>query len=194
MYILNEFDTRKRKDTEEESTKFTLLMQASLVGMAQFVFVVEKLIDSVYDLRTFTYGTGFLGISGNKGAVGCSFCLFDTPVAFINCHFAAAYLHRTSKGGETDLTTILSEARFDKDSYTSGIFHTLVDMVSGDNLVRSLGVRNIGEGEGKDASVEHNKESHEHNLNQHAWSRIDNVASGVPLESALGAQDKEQRV
>lgn len=108
--ILNEADP---------SRKYKLLASESLVGMAQFVFITEELYDEAFDVRTLTYGCGFMGISGNKGAVGTSFTLFDAPLAFINCHLAAGTGEENREKRRHDLQTILEYARFELKSTVS---------------------------------------------------------------------------
>ena len=62
---------------------------SNLVGMSLFVFAAADIVHSgakISDIRTFTYGCGFMNVSGNKGAVGVSLTVGDSPLVFINSH------------------------------------------------------------------------------------------------------------
>ena len=93
--------------------KYRMLSSASLVGLAQYVFITESMAEHAFDVRKFVYGCGFMGIGGNKGAVGIAFTLFDAPLVFINCHLSAGDSADDRERRCQDLSAILENARFD---------------------------------------------------------------------------------
>lgn len=77
------------KMMEPPCVQYVLLSETNLVGMGLYVFARSTIINEVSDIRWSRMGVGFLGVMGNKGAVGVSFVLFDTPLCFICSHFSA---------------------------------------------------------------------------------------------------------
>lgn len=105
-------------NSDDTCTQYKMVASESLVGLAQFVYVTEALFEQVYDVRTTRLGCGFLGVSGNKGAIGISFTLYDAPLVFMNCHLAAGEGKENNEKRQQDLRAILGEARFEKNPLT----------------------------------------------------------------------------
>jgi len=80
----------------------------NLVGISMCVFVAEKISSQVRDVRSFAAGVGFLGIGGNKGAVGISMTIFDTPVVFVTSHLSSGRENLTRRNA--DYQAILDKA------------------------------------------------------------------------------------
>lgn len=67
-------------------TCFPLLIH---LGILLFVYIRAPLMSKCTSISRSSVPTGFMGIAGNKGGVGISFCFFETSICFINCHFAS---------------------------------------------------------------------------------------------------------
>lgn len=57
-----------------------------MVGCYIGLFVKQKFLSRITDLKTTKIKTGIYGSSGNKGAVIIRFNLDDTSVLLMNCH------------------------------------------------------------------------------------------------------------
>ena len=66
------------------------------------------------DVRILSYGCGFLGWGGNKGAVGISFSVGDTPLAFIGSHLASGEGETDVIQRNADYSKIVLNAKFSK--------------------------------------------------------------------------------
>ena len=60
-----------------------------LVGLSMVVFVKEKHLSAVSDVRVDDVGVGIMGVGGNKGAVLVKMKIYKTVFCFINSHLAA---------------------------------------------------------------------------------------------------------
>ena len=58
----------------------------SMVGCFIGLFVKQKMLSRIRDLKTTKIKSGFGGSAGNKGAVIVRFKLDDTNVMLLNCH------------------------------------------------------------------------------------------------------------
>jgi inositol polyphosphate 5-phosphatase INPP5B/F len=67
-----------------------------MVGLCLFIFVKEKLLNQVRDIRSAQLGVGIMGIMGNKGGVCIRLSLYDSSICFICAHLAA---HRENVAG-----------------------------------------------------------------------------------------------
>ena len=47
------------------------------------------MLDQISDVEAHHVTTGLLGLIGNKGAIGISFCIGETTLLFLNCHQTA---------------------------------------------------------------------------------------------------------
>ncbi len=73
----------QQKDPQE---RYVWVVAKSMVGCYIGLFVKQKLLSRITDLRTTKIKTGLGGSSGNKGAVIVRFNLDDTSILLMNCH------------------------------------------------------------------------------------------------------------
>lgn len=123
---------------DDEAIQYKVVASVSLVGLAQFVFVTEQLFKEVYDVRTTSYGCGFLGISGNKGAIGTSITIYDAPLVFMNCHLAAGVGKEMREKREQDLRAILGGASFDANTLPTDAGGGHSSMTTSDSIWNSV--------------------------------------------------------
>ena len=57
------------------------------------IWASQSIQSAISDVFQSHEGTGVLNICGNKGAIGSTFKLFESPIAFIAAHFAAHQTH-----------------------------------------------------------------------------------------------------
>lgn len=59
------------------------------MGILLLVYIKKGLINTISKIQTDHIKTGYEGAAGNKGACLIRFNIFDTDIAFCNCHLAA---------------------------------------------------------------------------------------------------------
>lgn len=111
MVDLNAVNVAVDKKSASRSNQWEMALQATLgssycmigkkhlVGIWLCIFVRFELTSAVTDLRTGTVTAGMLGVMGNKGAVGISLYLHDSPICFVCTHLAA---HRNNVSARND--------------------------------------------------------------------------------------------
>ncbi len=77
-------------------------------------------ITAFRDVRTLAHGCGFLGLGGNKGAVGISVTIHDSTIVFIGCHLASGDKDEDCVKRYRDWAHIVLYARFDKGNIGRG--------------------------------------------------------------------------
>ena len=73
-------------DTKDPDERFVWVIAKSMVGCFIGLFVKQKLLSRIKELKTTKIKTGLGGSAGNKGAVIVRFQLDDTNVMLMNCH------------------------------------------------------------------------------------------------------------
>ena len=71
------------KDPED---RYVFVVAKCMVGCFIGLFVKQKLLGRIRDLKTTKIKTGLGGNAGNKGAVVVRFKLDDTKIMLLNCH------------------------------------------------------------------------------------------------------------
>lgn len=73
---------------ENAESKYVTLAARQMVGLMLLVFIKNKHVKLVRDLRTQQVAVGAMNAFGNKGGVGCHFYLGQTSFCFIStsCH------------------------------------------------------------------------------------------------------------
>ena len=73
-------------ETKDPDERYVWVIAKSMVGCYIGLFVKQKLLSRITDLKTTKIKTGLGGSSGNKGAVIVRFNLDDTSIMLMNCH------------------------------------------------------------------------------------------------------------
>jgi hypothetical protein len=73
-------------DTKDPDERYVWVIAKSMVGCFIGLFVKQKLLGRIKDLKTTKIKTGLGGSGGNKGAVIVRFKLDDTSIMLMNCH------------------------------------------------------------------------------------------------------------
>jgi hypothetical protein len=89
---------------------YTLIKTKHLVGLSLHVYVKNNLLPHVHDVRHEKIGVGFMGVGGNKGAVGIRFRIHDSSYVFINSHLAA-HASKTDNRNQ-DFHSIIERMKF----------------------------------------------------------------------------------
>jgi len=138
LTAINEFHRITGYGASPSGKQYQLLASTHLVGMAIFAYArvddAEKNLAaaaaaaatlaarpgitaaSFRDIRTFEYGCGFLGFGGNKGAVGLSVVVGDTPLAFVCSHLASGDGEKDYLKRSKDYSSIVLNAVFQRGS------------------------------------------------------------------------------
>jgi inositol polyphosphate 5-phosphatase INPP5B/F len=89
---------------------YTLVMSKSLVGLLLCVYVSNRMMPYVTDVRATHQATGIMGVMGNKGGVCIRLSVYDTSLCFVCAHLAA---HRENVvGRNADFKTIVEGIQF----------------------------------------------------------------------------------
>jgi len=89
---------------------YTLVMTRSLVGLLLCVYVSQRVLPFVSDVRSTYQATGIMGVMGNKGGVCIRLSVYDTSLCFVCAHLAA---HRENVvGRNADYKTIVEGIQF----------------------------------------------------------------------------------
>jgi WD40 repeat protein len=91
-----------------QSTTYTLLHTANMVGLFSCVFVRSTLRSNIRSLAVGEIKRGLGGLHGNKGALILRFILDDSSVCLTNCHLAAGQTQTVNRNN--DVTAILESA------------------------------------------------------------------------------------
>ncbi len=84
-------EVMKNKDDSQDDPddRYVWVIAKSMVGCYIGLFVRQKLLSRITDLKTTKIKTGLGGSSGNKGAVIVRFNLDETSIMLMNCHLAS---------------------------------------------------------------------------------------------------------
>ena len=74
---------------KDAQNQYTLLQEKHLVGIILFIYVKNRLLNSIRDLRSSESPCGVLGIMGNKGGVCIRFDVDLSSFCFVCSHFHA---------------------------------------------------------------------------------------------------------
>lgn len=98
------------KDPDE---RFVWVIAKAMVGCFIGLFVKQKLLGRIKELKTTKIKTGLGGSAGNKGAVIVRFRLDDTNIMLMNCHLMSG----KNKGSKrTDELNFIFDNAFKNDS------------------------------------------------------------------------------
>lgn len=101
---------RKGGAGSSNGSSYTLVMSKSLVGLLLCVYVSQRMLPFVTDVRATHQATGIMGVMGNKGGVCVRLNLYDTSLCFVCAHLAA---HRENVvGRNADFKTIVDGILF----------------------------------------------------------------------------------
>lgn len=92
---------------------FQLISSRAMVGLLLCIYVQEKSVTSVRDVRGTSLGVGIMGMMGNKGGVCIRLSLYDSSLCFVCSHLAA---HRENvTGRNNDFKNIYEKSLFTAD-------------------------------------------------------------------------------
>ncbi|XP_057305735.1 inositol polyphosphate 5-phosphatase OCRL-like [Hydractinia symbiolongicarpus] len=93
-----------------KNTDYFKLKHVRLVGMMLVVYVQTKHKMQVSDVESETYGTGIMGMMGNKGGVAVRFQLHNSTICFVNSHLAAHLMEYERRN--QDFREVYSKLKF----------------------------------------------------------------------------------
>jgi len=106
------FWQNKIEECLPQNGNYKLVMSKALVGLLLCVYVSNRIIPYVKDVRATHQPTGIMGVMGNKGGVCVRLSVHDTSLCFVCAHLAA---HRENVvGRNADFKTIIDGATFDR--------------------------------------------------------------------------------
>jgi hypothetical protein len=79
---------------------FSLVIEKHMVGICCFVFVRQKLLANVSDVRFSKVCTGPFGLLGNKGGIVVRMKYIDSPMCFLFTHFHAKRSHIEARNAD----------------------------------------------------------------------------------------------
>ncbi len=100
-------------NTRDPDERYVWVIAKSMVGCFIGLFVKQKLLSHIKDLKTTKIKTGLGGSAGNKGAVIVRFKLDDTSILLMNCHLMSG----KNKGSKrTDELNFIFDNAFKNDA------------------------------------------------------------------------------
>lgn len=96
--------------------RYEVCATVQLVGLSLSVFVRDKFVSHIHDVRVGTVGTGIMGVGGNKGGCIVRFDVFKSSVVIVNSHLAAHQNRQHARN--RDYHTIMRRALLTRSSIT----------------------------------------------------------------------------